>query len=128
MIHRSSPRQPTVVCDANDGRHLLSRGTFAAKWRYLLGLIVIAQLCNTNCTIHNFVNNTVLSVDSPRPVTSQRMFEWLWFANSRKWAARNVFNQLVNASNDFAICCLPMKIIFPSLGGKCDIHVPNSRG
>jgi|TARA_R100000935_G_C2827035_1_gene162888 hypothetical protein len=79
---------------------------------------VIPELGDEQSVIRDLVNHSVFFVDSPRPVTSQAVFERLRFTDTFKRFSLGLFNQLVDSVKDLFVGFLPVKIVFPGVFGE----------
>jgi len=87
---------------------------------------VISQLSNQNCIISNFVNKSMLVIDSPGPVAGKCMFQGFRFANTLKRVAFSFLNESVDTVKNFLISFLPIDVIVPGMIRKNELHSINS--
>lgn len=66
----------------------------------------------------NLINNPVLVVDSPRPVSGQGMFQGFGFSNAFKWLSLYFLDKRINTFKYLLIGLLPVEVIFPCLFSK----------
>ena len=84
--------------------------------------VVISQLGNQNCIIRNFINESMLVIDSPGPVAGKSMFQRFRFANTLKRAALNFLNEGVDTAKNLFVRFLPINVIVPGMVGKNELH------
>jgi hypothetical protein len=63
---------------------------------------------NNHFAVSVFIDQPVLIVDPPRPEPGQLAFQRLRFANAVKRIAQDVFDQHIDALDDFPLGALPM--------------------
>jgi hypothetical protein len=54
------------------------------------------------------------------------MFEGFRLADSFKWIAFNLFDEVIDSSEDFFIGFLPVKVVLPSIIGKNELQSKSS--
>ena len=75
-----------------------------------------------------FINETMFTIDAPRPAAGQISFEWFGFADALKTVAFRVFYQIVEAFKQLRLSFLKPEIIFPRRIRECEFHFSiNSR-
>ena len=73
-----------------------------------------------------FVYNSMLIINSPRPMSRKGVFQWLRFSDAIIWASGNTFNEKVYAFKNFLICFLPAEVVFPCIFRKNKLHSMSS--
>jgi hypothetical protein len=69
---------------------------------------MVAQLRDENLFAQFSVNDSVLRTDSPGPKSLKDVPEWFRFSNAGKRISFDVFDEQVNALNDFRVDFLPV--------------------
>lgn len=88
------------------GRNRVARGTE-------LSAVVIAALGDPDLVVDHLVDESALIGNSPRPVPLKAVFEGLGFTNAVIAVSLNILNQLIDASQNFAVFSLPSDVVFP---------------
>ena len=76
---------------------------------------MVAEGYDPKLIIFNSVNQPVLFVDSPRPISGEFVPEWLWLSDAGKGISFGIFYQPSNSLRDSSIFINPVGEIFPSL-------------
>ena len=76
---------------------------------------MIAQLSNKDSIFSRSVNNAVLVVDTPGPVTGKAVFKRFGFACAREWIAHDLMDQSVYPFEYVLVGLLPVEIILPGI-------------
>lgn len=66
-------------------------------------------------------------VDAAGPVARQAMFQGFGLTDTLERSTLNLFNEHVDALEDFSVRALPIEIIFPGMLGENELHSPSSR-
>lgn len=66
------------------------------------------------CIISDFVNNSVLIIDSSRPIAGKFVLERLWLSYSDKWISGNVFYEIFDSLENLFVCGFPIVVVFVS--------------
>ncbi len=86
------------------------------SWLGLAGfLIMIAKLCYVNGIFGDFVDNSMLVIDSAGPVSRKGMFQWFGFAGAFEWSPRDLLDQSVYSLQNSFVGSLPVEIVIPSV-------------
>ena len=83
---------------------------------------MVAQLRNVNGIFGDFVNNSMLIIDSARPVSRKGMLQCFWFAGAFEWSPHDLFYQFVDSSENFLVGALPVEIVLPGVFGENEFH------
>ena len=75
-----------------------------------------------NCILCDFVNDSVLIVDSAGPVIGKGVLKGLGLARALKRGAHDLFDQVVDSLEDFLVRALPVEIIIPGVIRENDLH------
>ena len=70
----------------------------------------------------DFVNDSVLIVDSAGPVAGKSVLQRLELARALKRSAHDLFDQVVDSLEDFLVGALPVEIVLPSVFGEYEFH------
>lgn len=65
---------------------------------------------DTDFLVDDRVDEAVLSSYSSRPISLELVFEWLWFAQAFVAVSLDVFNEDVNATQNFPIATLLLPV------------------
>ena len=84
-------------------------------WKAKDRSIVVSKLGDMDGIFGYAVDEAVLIVDAARPVARKRVFQGLGLSNALKRAAFCLFNERVDASEDFSIGFLPEQIVVPGV-------------
>jgi hypothetical protein len=79
---------------------------------------VIPELGDEQSIIRDFVNHSLLFVDSSRPVTSEAVFERLRLTDTSKRFSFSLFDQLIDSIEYLFVGFLPVQIVFPGVLGE----------
>lgn len=85
-------------------------------------LVVISNLDDQERISFDLVDDSVFFVYPPRPVACQSVLERFRFSFAVEWISGYLFDEGINPYQDFLICLLPVKIVFPGLRRKNDFH------
>ncbi len=88
---------------------------------------MIAQLSNKDSIFSRSVNNAVLVVDAPGPVTGKTVFKRFGFAGTRERIAHDFMDQPVDAFEYVLVGLLPEEIVLPGIPGKDQLHSASFR-
>jgi hypothetical protein len=88
---------------------------------------MIPQLSNKDSVFSGPVNNAVLVVDTPGPVTGKAVFEWFRFARPREWITHDFMDQPVYAFEHVLVGLLPVEIVLPGVSGEDELHTVSLR-
>ena len=76
---------------------------------------MVSKLGDMDGVFAHAVNEAVFIVDAARPVARKRVFQGLGLSNALKRAAFCLFNERVDAFEDFSIGFLPEQIVVPGV-------------
>jgi len=88
---------------------------------------MITQLGYKDGIFSRPVNNAVLIVDAPGPVTGKAVFERFGFAGTRERIVHDFMDQLVYAFEHVLVGLLPVEIVLPGIPGKNQLHSASLR-
>ena len=83
---------------------------------------MIAQLRYLYGLFRSFIDDSVFIVYATGPESRKGVFQRLWFSDPFKRIAFDLFDQRIDASQDFPVVLLPIKIIFPGMVGENPFH------
>jgi len=66
-------------------------------------------------------------IDATGPVARQAMFQRFGLTDTLERSALNLFNERVDAVEDFSVSALPIEIIFPGVLGENELHSSSLR-
>jgi len=94
---------------------------------FLLVVVMAATLCDLELTVLNAVDQTIFFIDPAAEVALQVSFQCFRFADTIHRAVPvDVFDEHVNAFEDFLVLCLPIQVVLPCLIRPDFIHRPRS--
>lgn len=84
---------------------------------------MIPALRNKQALTLNPINQPMFLRDAARPPTGQRSAQRLGLSTPGKGRSGAFFNEFIDALQQSAVSCLPMKVVTPSLFGKYELHL-----
>jgi len=88
---------------------------------------MIPQLSNKDSIFSRSVNNTVLVINAPGPVSGKTVFKRLGLAAACEGIAHYLVNKAVDAFEHIFVGLLPIEIVFPGIFGKDQFHSASFR-
>lgn len=70
----------------------------------------------------NSIDDSVLVVDSPRPIPGEGMLQWFRLANALKRFTSDVLYEGIDSAKNLFISFLPVQVIFPCLVCENQFH------
>jgi len=86
---------------------------------------MIPNLSEKDCVFSRTVDNAVLVIDAPRPVTGKPVFKRL--AGTRERGSHNLMNEAVDALEHVSVSRLPVEVVLPCMLGKDQLHLASLR-
>ena len=95
----------------------MRRGTQQAHVRAMALRVPImgTALNDIDYVIFDVVNEAIFVINSAAPVSTEIMLEWFWIANAGELISLDVFDEHVDAFQDFPVLVLPVAIIVPGI-------------
>ena len=72
---------------------------------------------NSDLTVRDFVNETMLLIDASAPKSAQLMSQRFWLADPLVSVAVDISNELIDSLEDRLIRAFPFQIFFPGFIG-----------
>jgi hypothetical protein len=84
--------------------------------------VMISALREKYGSAFDLVHETMLVIDSTRPIAREAVFEGLRFAESLKRRAGDVLDQVIDPLEELSIGALPIEVVVPGVFRKDDLH------
>ncbi len=88
---------------------------------------MIPQLSYKDSILSRPVNDAVLVVDAPGPVTGEAVFERFGFARAGEGISNDLMDDPVDAFEHVFVGLLPIEIVLPGVPGKNQLHSASLR-
>lgn len=83
---------------------------------------MVTELGDVDGIPGDFANDTMLVIDAAGPISGKGVFQRLGFADAFKKIALDLFDERIDAPEDFTVGLLPIKVVLPSVIGKDQLH------
>ncbi len=83
---------------------------------------MVSELSDEHGFTAHFINETVFAINAPGPVAGECVPEWFWFTNAFMWRALDIFDQQIDAFQNFLVGFLPVQVVVPRVLRKYKLH------
>ncbi len=90
-------------------------------------LVMITKLSDKYGVLSGTVDDSVFVIDAPRPVAGKTVLERFRLSAARKGIAHYFVNKTVDALEHSFVGRLPVKVVFPCMFGKDQLHFASLR-